>query len=142
MRLALAAIVVVVLGASAHADDDKALKPYAGQLVLATDTPPATLSELPAFLAANLAKDAHYELLKWDVNFVGVLAKDSERVTFVVADPADKSPLVTIDLGAKRRVVVGHFTPTKAAGFAPNKVYAVTLVVGKAVVAKAELVLD
>jgi hypothetical protein len=140
MRLALAAAVVVAFGAIVHADDDKALKPYAGQLVLANDTPPSTLGDLPAFLAANLAKDAHYELLKWDVNFVGVLAKDAERVTFVVAD--DKAPLVTIDLGAKRRVVVGHFTPTKAAGFATNKVYAVTLLVGKAVAAKAELVLD
>lgn len=131
-------IVLVVLAGIAHADD-KALKPYAGQVVLSPDVPSGNFNELPAFLKANYDKSSHYEFIKWDVNFVGVLAKPAEKVTLVVSD--EKTELVSIELATSRQVVIGHFKPTKAAGFAAGKTYAVTLVSGKATVAKAELAL-
>jgi hypothetical protein len=144
MRLALV-VTLVLVAATAHADD-KALKPYAGQVVLSADVPSSNFNELPAFLKANFDKSGHYELLKWDVNFVGVLAKPADKVTLVVIDPSAKpdagtGELISIELASTRGVVIGHFKPTKAAGFAEGKPYAVTLVSGKAVVAKAELVL-
>lgn len=141
MRLAIV-LVVVVLAGIAHADD-KTLKPYVGQVVLSPDTPSANFNELPAFLKANFDKSAHYEFMKWDVNFVGVLAKPAEKVTLVVSDPSAKpaTELISIELASSRQVVIGHFKPTKAAGFAAGKTYAVTLVSGKATVAKAELAL-
>ncbi|MEO8841041.1 MAG: hypothetical protein ABI591_22605 [Kofleriaceae bacterium] len=138
MRLALV-LVLVVLAGIAHADD-KTLKPYAGQVVLSPDPPSANFNELPAFLKANYDKSAHYEFIKWDVNFVGVLAKPADKVTLVVSDD-HKTELISIELAASRQVVIGHFKPTKAAGFAAGKTYAVTLVSGKATVAKAELTL-
>jgi hypothetical protein len=49
--------------------------------------------------------------------------------------------MVTMELATTRQVVIGHFKPTMAAGFAAGKTYAVTLVSGKATLAKAELVL-
>jgi hypothetical protein len=145
MRLALALVVVAVVADVAHADD-RALKPYAGQIVLTPDTPPASFTELPAFLKTAYDKSHHYESLKWDVNFVGVLAKPADKVTLIVSDPAAKpdagtGEMVTMELATTRQVVIGHFKPTKAAGFAAGKTYAVTLVSGKATLAKAELVL-
>jgi len=146
MRLAF---ILVLVAATAYADD-KALKPYAGQVVLSPDAPSSNFNELPAFLKANFDKSGHYELVKWDVNFVGVLAKPADKVTLVVTDPSAKpdagtTELISIELASARSVVIGHFTPTKAAGFAEGKPYAVTLVSitgsGKVVVAKAELVL-
>jgi len=139
MRLA---IVLVLLAGIAHADD-KALKPYAGQVVLSPDAPSGNFNELAAFLKANFDKSAHYEFLKWDINFVGVLAKPAEKVTLVVSDPSANpaAELISIELASSRQVVIGHFKPTKAAGFAAGKTYAVTLVSGKATVAKAELAL-
>ena len=139
MRLA---IVLLLLAGIAHADD-KTLKPYAGQVVLSPDAPSGNFNELPAFLKANFDKSAHYEFMKWDVNFVGVLAKPAEKVTLIVSDPSAKPPteLISIELASSRQVVIGHFKPTKAAGFAAGKTYAVTLVSGKATVAKAELAL-
>jgi hypothetical protein len=145
MRLALAlGFVAVLVGTSAA--DDKALKPYAGQIVLTPDTPPASFTELPAFLKTAYDKSHHYESLKWDVNFVGVLAKPADKVTLIVSDPDAKpdagvAELVTMELATTRQVVIGHFKPTKAAGFAAGKTYAVTLVSGKTTLAKAELVL-
>jgi hypothetical protein len=136
-------VLVVWFGvvAVAHADD-KALKAYAGQIVLSPDTPPSSFDELPAFLKANATKGGSYELMKWDVNFVGVLAKSVDKVTLTVADPAKKSEaLVSIELSVKRLVVVGSFKLTKAAGFETKKPYVVALTAGKTVVAKAELVL-
>jgi hypothetical protein len=140
MKVVVVVSLALALARVAHADD-KALKPYAGKVVMSPDTPPTVFDELPSFLKANISKDGVYELIKWDVNFVGVLAKPSDKVTLVVTDPGEKDPLVTMELSPKRQVVVGHFTPTKAAGFAEGKSYAVTLVAGKATVAKAELVL-
>ena len=138
----VAVVVAVVAWVGVARADDKALKPYAGQVVLSPDAPPASFDELPAFLKANAAKGGHYELMKWDVNFVGVLAKPADKVTLVVADQAKPGDaLVSIDLNVKRLVVIGNFKLTKAAGFEPRKSYVVTLAAGKAVVAKAELVL-
>jgi hypothetical protein len=138
MRLAIV-LVVVVLAGIAHADD-KTLKPYAGQVVLSPDTPSGNFNELPAFLKANYDKSSHYEFMKWEINFVGVLAKPADKVTLVVSDDK-KTELISIELASSRQVVIGHFKPTKAAGFAAGKTYAVTLVSGKATVAKAELAL-
>ncbi|HET9991310.1 MAG TPA: hypothetical protein VFQ65_22420 [Kofleriaceae bacterium] len=145
MRLALALVVVAVVAGTARADD-KTLKPYAGQVVLTPDTPPASFNELPAFLKIAYDKSHHYESLKWDVHFVGVLAKPADKVTLIVSDPTAKpdagtTELVTMELATTRQVVIGHFKPTKAAGFAAGKTYAVTLVSGKTTLAKAELVL-
>ena len=149
MRLAFALVAVVLVAGVARADD-KALKPYAGQIVLTPDTPPASFTELPAFLKTAYDKSHHYESLKWDVNFVGVLAKPADKVTLNVSDPdakpgagsgAGTSVLVTMELATTRQVVIGHFKPTKAAGFAAGKTYAVTLVSGKTTLAKAELLL-
>jgi hypothetical protein len=184
---AVVVAVVVVLAGDVRAED-KSLKPYAGRVVMSPDTPPATFDKLPEFLAANLSKDDTYELIKWDVNFVGVLAKPTSKVTLEVrpaaapAPRADKKPdpkkpdakkdprkddakkddakkddakkddakkdeskpdepLVSIELTVNRLVVIGHFAPTKAAGFAAGGHYVVALVAGKAVVAHGELVL-
>jgi len=174
---AVVVAVVVVLAGDVRAED-KSLKPYAGRVVMSPDTPPATFDKLPEFLAANLSKDDTYELIKWDVNFVGVLAKPTSKVTLEVrpaaapASRADKKPdpkkpdakkdprkddakkddakkdeskpdepLVSIELTVNRLVVIGHFAPTKAAGFAAGGHYVVALVAGKAVVAHGELVL-
>jgi hypothetical protein len=135
-------IVLVVLAGIAYADD-KTLKPYVGQVVLSPDTPSANFNELPAFLKANYDKSSHYEFMKWDINFVGVLAKPADKVTLIVSDPSVKpaAQLISIELASARQVVIGHFKPTTAAGFAAGKTYAVTLVSGKATVAKAELAL-
>ena len=152
MRLALALILVAGVAGAAPS---KELKPYAGQVVLSPDTPPAVFGELPAYLKTNYDKSHHYESLKWDVNFVGVLAKPADKVTLVVSDPSAKpggsgsgsgsgsavTELVTMELATTHDVVIGHFKPTKAAGFAAGKTYAVTLVSGKTTLAKAELVL-
>jgi hypothetical protein len=149
MRIALALVLVAGIAGVAFGDD-RALKPYAGQIVLTPDTPPASLTELPAFLKTAYDKSHHYESLKWDVNFVGVLAKPADKVTLVVTDPSAKPgtgsgsgamELVTMELATTRQVVIGHFKPTKAAGFAAGKTYAVTLVSGKTTLAKAELLL-
>ena len=144
MRLALAPILVAGVVAGVRAAPSKELKPYAGQLVLSPDTPPASFTELPAFLKINFDKSHHYESLKWDVNFVGVLAKPADKVTLIVSDPTakpDASQFVTMELSTTRDVVIGHFKPTKAAGFASGKTYAVTLTSGKTTLAKAELLL-
>jgi hypothetical protein len=136
------AVVLVVVGIVGVARaDEKALKPYAGKVVLSTDTPPIGFDDLPAFLKANVSKDGVYELLKWDVSFVGVLAKPVDKVSLVIANPADKDPIVTMELTPTRLVVLGHFTPTKAAGFAEGTHYSVTLVADKKTLAKSELVL-
>jgi hypothetical protein len=142
MRLALALVVFMIWTGIADADD-KTLKLYAGQVVLSPDAPSGNFNELPAFLKANYDKSSHYEFMKWDINFVGVLAKPADKITLIVSDPSAKPPaeLISIELASSRQVVIGHFKPTTAAGFAAGKTYAVTLVSGKATVAKAELAL-
>ena len=136
MRIAIVLLLAFVT--AVHADP---LKSFAGQIVLSHDAPSSNFNELPAYLKANADRSGHYEMLHWDVNFVGVLAKPADKVTLVVTDPATKSSLVEIELAASRQVVIGHFKPTKAAGFAADKTYAVALMSGKTVVAKAELLL-
>jgi len=143
MRIALALILIAGIAAAAP---NKDLKPYAGQVVLSPDAPPSVFGELPAYLKINYDKSHHYESLKWDVNFVGVLAKSADKVTLIVSDPSAKpdagtTELVTMELSTSHDVVIGHFKPTKAAGFAPGKTYDVTLTSGKTTLAKAELVL-
>src|SRR5258706_9654948 len=144
MRILVATVVVAALGTAARADDnDKALKAFAGQIVMSPDAPRSRFDDLPSYVKSNATKDGHYELIKWDINFVGVLAKTADKVVLVVADPTAKQDkeLISIELPVKRLVVIGHFTPTKAASFAAGKPYDVTLLAGKAVVAKAVLVL-
>ena len=143
MRIALA---LILLAGIAAAGPSKDLKPYAGQVVLSPDAPPSVFGELPAYLKINYDKSHHYESLKWDVNFVGVLAKPADKVLLAVRDPSAKpdagtTELVTMELSTSHDVVIGHFVPTKAAGFAPGKTYEVTLTSGKTTLAKAELVL-
>jgi hypothetical protein len=139
-------LVVVAVFGLARADD-KALQPYAGQIVISPDPVPASTEQLAAFLKANATKDGHYELIKgppWDVNLVGVLSKaGTGPVTLVIADASDPklAPLLSTELTAKQRLVIAHIAATIAAGFAANKTYVVTLVRGKTVLAKAELTL-
>lgn len=149
-----------VAGRDARADE---LKPFAGKLVISPDAPPTESSELPKYLKANLTTDGSYPIVKgppWSVHIVGVLAKDAKQVTLVVTEKVDKpgkpakdatpsdkpaaaTPLVSIELVPKRRVVMAHTDATVAAGFANGKTYAVKLLGsdGKTVLAKCELVL-
>jgi hypothetical protein len=134
------ALVVLMLVGAAHGDSNKALKPYAGKLVISPDEPPATLDELPAFLKANLTKDNAYDLIKgppWPFHLVGVLAKDYKTVTLVVLD--GKTALISIELSPARRIVIAHAEATEAAGFANEKTSRVELRAGKTVVAKCQL---
>lgn len=142
MRLAIVMLLVGLVG-TASADE---LKPYAGKLVISPDTPPTVASELPAFLKANITKDASYELIKgppWSMHLVAVLAKDAKQVKLELADKTDKklTPLVSIDLAPKRRLVIAHADATVAAGFASGKTYVVRLLAGKKVLARSELTL-
>ncbi len=166
VRSVVKAFVVVLLVAllpyrAASADD---LAPFAGKLVISPDAPPTESGELPAYLKANLTKDASYPIVKgppWSMHIVGVLAKDTKQVTLVIREkpapvpkptrpikndkPAAKTgpatALVTIDLVPKHRVVMAHTDATVAAGFASGKRYDVRLVAGKVELAKAELVI-
>ncbi len=93
-------------------------------------------------LAANATKDHHYELIKgppWDVNLVGVLAKDAPTATLEFAD-GDK-PLQSIEVTPHHGIVIAHTSATTAAGFETSKTYRVRLIAGKAVLASAELTL-
>lgn len=143
MRLLGAIAALGLLVASARADTAKT---YAGQIVISPDPTPTAAGELAAYLAANAVKGGHYELIKgppWEVHLVGVLAKDpgARPVTLIVTDASDAkaAPLLTTELTATRRIVIASTTATIAAGFAANKTYALRLVLGKTVLAKAEL---
>lgn len=148
MRIVAVVVALVVgLGAIAHAND-KALKPYAGKLVIAPDKPPSTLDELPAYLKIYTAKDNHYELIKgspWKLHLVGVLASPAKEVTVVVVDKADKkaTPLLSVGLvlSAHRKVLIAEAALTSAAGFEANKTYIVRVVLGKKVLATSEVLL-
>jgi hypothetical protein len=133
-----------MLVGAAHADSNKALKPYAGKLVISPDEPPATLDELPAFLKANLTKDNAYDLIKgppWPFHLVAILPKDYKTVTLVVtdSDPKHPDPLISIGMSPNSRIVIAHVEATEAAGFASEKTYRVELRAGKTVVAKCQL---
>jgi hypothetical protein len=145
VRAICACVVIVLLAALAHADE-KALRVYDGQIVISPDPAPANVDELHAYLKANATKDRHYELIKgppWEINLVGMLAKDpgTSPVTLVFWDAADKkrTPVQSIEVSSKRRVVIARTTATTAAGFEPEKTYVVELMLGKVSLAKAQL---
>jgi hypothetical protein len=141
------ALLVLVFGLVSVAQAGDALKPYAGKIVISPDAPPTAASELPAYLAANYVKAGGYDLIKgppWPMHLVGVLPKDvAKPILLVFTDKADKkqTPLVEIEVAGKQRVVIAHTEATVAAGFASNKTYVVRLMLGKTVLARAELTL-
>ena len=145
MRFLTALVMLLALAGSSRAGD--ALRPYAGTIVISPAAPPTAATELPAYLAANAVKDGSYDLTKgppWPMNLVGVLSRDVTRpVTLVFADKADKklAPLFAIEVSSKKRVVIAHTEATVAAGFAAGKTYLVRLMLGKTVLARAELTL-
>ena len=140
-------VVLVVLGGLASADD-KLVQTYEGQIVISPDPVPKTLDELRKFVTSNAAKDRRYELIKgppWEINLVGFLSKDpgTTPVTLVFIDAADKkqTPLQSIDVSSKRRMVIVKTVATVAAGFEATKTYVVQLMLKSTVLAKTELTL-
>jgi len=126
----------------------KALKPYAGKLVISPDAPPTAGDEIPGYLKGNLSPDAGYELIKgppWRFHVTAVLAAPAKTVTLLIADKADKklTPLLSanITLTNDRKLVLAQAEATVAAGFAANTIYVVRLMVGKKLLAKSELLL-
>jgi hypothetical protein len=128
----------------------KALKPFAGKLILSPDVQPRESTELPTYLKFNLSKDGQYELIKgppWPCHITYVFATPAKakEVTLVISDKADKklTPLVSVGfaLSADRKLLIAQATPTIEAGFAAHKTYLVRLMLGKKVLAKAEVLL-
>ena len=73
-------------------------------------------------------KDDAYDLIKgppWPLHLVAVLAKDpgGKKVSLVFADKADKAltPIETIEVSSRRRIVIAKTEATIAAGFAAGK---------------------
>jgi hypothetical protein len=145
-------VAVVVVGlvlalARTGVADEKALHAYAGQIIVSPDPAPASLPELAAWAKANATKDRRYALIKgspWEVHLVGVLPKDpgADKVTLVITEAGAKkpaSPIATLDVVARRRIVIAKTTATSAAGFEANKTYVLELVVKAKPVARAEL---
>jgi len=162
MRVVVVAVALVALFGNAFADDksatadankkaaakSKALKPFAGKLVISPDAPPSNGDELPGYLKGNLSSDNTYELLKgppWPFHVVLVLAVPQKAVTLVITDKEDAkaAPLLTADLkpGGDKKLVLAQSSATVAAGFAASKFYVVRLMAGKKQLAKAELLL-
>lgn len=146
MRWVIAVAVVLAAAVAPARADEKALHAYDGRLLITRDAAPSTIDELVAFLAANVAKDSRYELVKgapWDVNVLAVLAKDAGPLVLTFVDTADKKQAVlqSLDVTARRRIVNAHFKATTAAGFESGKTYAVKLMAKSTVLAKAELAL-
>ena len=133
------------LRSKAHAGDP--LKPYVGRIVISPDAPPTAASELPPYLAANAVKTNDYDLIKgppWPMHLVGVLPRDvTKPLVLVFTDKADKTraPLISTEVSSKQRIAIVHTEATIAAGFAASKTYVVRLMLGKTVLAKAELTL-
>lgn len=126
----------------------KALRPYAGKLVISPDAPPASGDELPGYLKLNLSKDGAYELIKgppWPFHVSAVLAAPAKQVVLVIVDKADPKlePLLSVSftLTNDRKLLLAQTEATIAAGFAANKPYVVRLMLGKMILAKAELLL-
>lgn len=139
-----AVLVLALLGFAATAHGGDALAPYAGRIIISPDAPPSVASELPAYLAANAVKGDEYDLVKgppWPMHLVGVLPRDvTKPLTLVIADKADpKTPLASIEVTSKRRIVIAHTEANIAAGFAAGKTYVVRLSLGKTVLARATL---
>ena len=146
MGIAVVATLAVV-AAPGYADR-KALDKYAGQIVVSPDAPPPGIDELPGFLATYAAKDGRYDLIKgppWPMHLVAVLARDpgAQPVTLVFADKADKKlePIHSITVSSKRRIVLARTEATIAAGFESGKTYVLRIMLGKTVLARAELTL-
>jgi hypothetical protein len=142
MRLAWVPIAVVAFVGSASAETPLATK-YAGKIIISSDPPPRVDSELPAYVKTNIAADGRYELIKgppWSMHLTGFVAKDpGGPVTLVFTDTANNEPIQAIEVAVKRRMVLAQTAATVAAGFEAGKTYLVTIVRGKAVLAKAEL---
>lgn len=143
MRVIVALFVVFGLVGTAWAGDP--LKPYVGRIVISPEVPPSAASELPAYLAANQVKENEYDLIKgppWPMHLVGVLPKNVAKpikLVFTEKGDAKQTPLAAIDVASKQRVVIAHSEANIAAGFAAGKTYVVRLMLGKTVLAKAEL---
>jgi hypothetical protein len=147
MRL-VGIVVALLLAVSPAVADDKALKPYAGKIVVSPDPPPTVLEELPKYMKMYIQDDDSYDVRKgppWHINIAAVLTKDpgAKKVQLVFADKADKKlkALDTLELSSKRKVVLANVDATIAAGYAANKTYVVRILLGKTVLAKAEITL-
>jgi hypothetical protein len=145
MRVVVVAVAVLACVAVARADN-KGLAPYAGNVVISPDAPPATVAELPGYLKANLSPDGKYEVLHgppWPFHLVAVLARPAASVRLEITDPADPkaAPLLSapFSLPGDKKLLLAEATPTIAAGFAANHTYLVRILTGKKLVAKAEL---
>jgi hypothetical protein len=153
MRIAVGVVLGVALlvltARAAGVSDDKALKPYAGKLVVSPDAPPSTLGELAGYLKINAAKDNHYELIKgppWKFHLVSWFAKPATgALTVVITDLADKkaTPMVSVEptLSANKRLLYAVVEANASTGFETGKTYVVRMLQGKKLVAKAELLL-
>ena len=143
MRTLVAVIVLLGLVSPAHAGDP--LKPYVGRIVISPEAPPSVASELPAYLAANAVKGDEYDLVKgppWPMHLVGVLARNvTKPLQLVFTEKGAKTPLVSVDVTSKQRIVIAHTEATIAAEFAAGKTYSVRLMLGKTALAKAEITL-
>ncbi|MBS1123787.1 MAG: hypothetical protein H6Q90_6015 [Deltaproteobacteria bacterium] len=142
-------VAVVAMVAGLASADSKGVRAYQGQIVISPDPAPSTSDELAGYLKANATKDRRYDLIKgppWEINLVGVLPKrtDSAPVTLVFAAVTDKQPNTTIqsiEVPAKKGLVIAHTTATIAAGFESNRTYVVRLMRKTKVLARAELTL-
>ena len=146
MRLLGIVVAIVALSSAAYAQD-KAFKPYVGKIVVSPDTPPTIFEEIPRFLRHNFQSDNQYDVRKgppWQINFVAVLSKDpgGKPVQLVFADKDDKklSTMHSIELNAKRKVVIAKVEATVAASF-EHKTYVMRVMLGKQVLAKCEVTL-
>jgi hypothetical protein len=149
MRIAsmlMALVMVVGSGGPARADA-RLVKKYAGQIVIAPDPVPTDATELAKYVAIHAAKDGRYALLgpPWTIHLVGFLAKDPGVAAVVLeigdATATKQPPLVSIEVTAKRRVVISTAIATTAAGFVVGNTYAVRLLRGKVILARAEVTL-
>ena len=142
--------VVMMLSRPAAAEDAnaKALKSYAGKLVISPDAAPTIASELPGYLKGNLSKDGAYELIKgppWPFHVTAVLVTATKSVTLVITDKADRQSAVLLSvpftLAGNRKLLLAQAEATIAAGFAASKTYVVRLMAGKKQLARSELTL-
>ena len=143
-------LALACVAAIASADDKRLHAAYDGRIVISPDPVPTTGDELQRYLDANATKNDQYELIKgppWTIHLVGMLAKDppsAGKLTLVFIDSAaDKkaAPLQSIEVTAKRRMVIANTSATTAAGFEANKTYLVQILTDGKPVAKAELTL-
>jgi hypothetical protein len=144
MRLAVFVLLAIV--GLADADTAALVKQYGGRIVISPDPTPVLAADLPAYVKANAVAGDKYEAIKgspWKVHFIGFLSKDpgTAPVQLVLYDLADKDakPLLAVDVKTTNRIAITHTALTTVAGFEADKTYAVRLVRGRIVLAKAEL---